>query len=182
MVQVVRGAASIGWNDIETVFHVLVNGATGTDPASTSAYFMPDEELREALCRAVARGVEVQLMVPGPHTDKRVSVVAGRDTYAEMLEGGVQVYEFQPTMLHAKITTVDGLASVVGSANLNRRSLHHDDEIVAVVLDEDVTGELDRHFDEDLERAELMDPERWEDRPMPWRVAEKATSLLRHWL
>ena len=143
---------------------------------------MPDEELRDALVRAARRGVDVQVLVPGPYTDKRVSVVAGRDVYEELIEGGVVVSEFQPTMLHAKILTVDGLVSVVGSANLNRRSHHHDDEVVAVVLDREVTAVLDEHYEDDLARAEAIDLDRWEERPLPWRVVEKATGVLRHWL
>ena len=181
IVTVVRGSASLGWNDIETVFHVLVDGARERVRIAT-AYFMPDDELREALVRAARRGVDVQVLVPGPYTDKRVSVVAGRDVYEELIEGGVVVSEFQPTMLHAKILTVDGLVSVVGSANLNRRSHHHDDEVVAVVMDQEVTAVLDEHYVEDLGRSEAIDLDRWEDRPLPWRVVEKATGALRHWL
>lgn len=180
VVQVVRGSASIGWNDIETVFRVLVR-ASHERLRIASAYFMPDDSMRSMLVEAVYRGVDVQVLVPGPYTDKRASVVAAEGVYDDLIEGGVRVAEFQPSMLHAKITTVDGLVSLVGSANLNRRSLRHDDEVVAAVLDPRITEILDRHYDEDWERAETIEPGRWQDRPLPWRAAETVTAALRRW-
>ena len=88
-----------------------------------TAYFQPDDCFQQLLIDAVGRGVEVDVLVPGPHIDKRVSLVAGQARYDDLLEAGVRIYQFQPAMLHCKITTVDGLVSLVGSANLNRRSL-----------------------------------------------------------
>ena len=122
------------------------------------------------------------MLVPGPHIDKRVSLVAGQARYEALLEAGVRIWQFQPSMLHCKITTADGLVSLVGSANLNRRSLRHDEEVVATVLDRRVATELERHFDADLERSERIVAGRWSERPLRYRAAEAVARGLRHWL
>ena len=89
-------------------------------------------------------------MLPGPGADKRVCQLASESTYAELVDGGVEVWNFQPSMLHAKIMTVDEELSVIGSSNFNRRSMDHDEEIALAILDRDVTATLDLHFDDDL--------------------------------
>ena len=95
-----------------------------------------------------------------------------RDT--ELLDAGVSVCTFQPSMLHAKIMTVDGLVANVGSANVNHRSTQYDEEINLVVFDPDVVRILDEHFDEDLGRSTRIDPTEWRDRGPAQRVVEKA--------
>ena len=126
---------------------------------------------------AVERGVDVHVLVPGPHADKRVVQIAGEDEYAPLLEMGVRISCFQPSMLHAKILTADGIVSTIGSANFNHRSLSLDDEANIVVLDRRTTELLDRHFDEDLARSRELDQERWQRRSLVQKVAEKVASL-----
>ena len=181
VVLVARGSATVGWNDMSTVFRLLIETAT-TRLRITTAYFVPDDCFEQLLLDAAARGVQVQLLLPGPGADKRVCQLASESTYQRLHEGGVEIWNFQPSMLHAKVATADGLVSVVGSANMNRRSMSHDEEVVAVVLDPVVTQELDGHFDEDLRRSERIDPERWSDRGVRQRTAEWVTTGLRHWL
>ena len=82
-------------------------------------------------------------------------------------------------MLHAKIMTVDGVAANVGSANLNARSAKLDEEINVVVLEPDLVGILDAHFDQDLERSERVAPGRWDDRSLSQRALELSARLLR---
>ena len=181
IVQVARGSAGIGWSDMATVWRVIIESAS-THLRIATAYFQPDDCFQQLLIDAVERGVEVDVLVPGPHIDKRVSLVAGQARYQELLKAGVRIWQFQPSMLHCKITTADGLVSLVGSANLNRRSLRHDEEVVATVLDRRVANELEQHFDADLERSERILAERWTRRPLRYRAAEAAARGLRHWL
>ncbi|MCY7365616.1 MAG: phospholipase D-like domain-containing protein [Frankiaceae bacterium] len=179
IVQVARGSASVGWNDMATVFRVMIESAQDRLRMMT-AYFVPDACFQQLLLDAVERGVQVDVMLPGPHADKRVCQLASESIYATLADGGVRIWAFQPSMLHAKVLTIDGVASVVGSANMNRRSMHHDEEVVLCVLDPVVTRRLEQDFDDELERCVRLDPKRWEDRSLTQKAQEKATRVLHH--
>ena len=181
VVQVVRGSASLGWDDLQSTFRVLLDSAESRLRLAT-AYFAPDGFFLERLCAAAARGVQVDVLLPGPQADKRVCQLASEATYEQLGAGGVRVWNFQPSMMHAKILTVDGIAAVVGSSNFNRRSLDHDEEIVLVGLERELVDTLDAHFDDDLTRSERIDPQRWRARGPTQRVLETATAPLRRWL
>jgi cardiolipin synthase A/B len=176
--QVVRGSASIGWDDLQSTFRVLLDSATERLALAT-AYFAPDEFFLERLCAAARRGVTVDVLLPGPHADKRACQLASEAAYDRLTSGGVRVWNFQPTMMHAKVMIVDGIAAVVGSSNFNRRSLDHDEEVVVVALDPAVAAELTADFDADLERSEQIDLTRWRDRSRRQRVLEAATRPVR---
>ena len=94
----------------------------------------------------------------------------------------MRIWAFQPSMMHAKVMTVDGLAAVVGSANMNRRSLAHDEEVVLSVFDPALARQLEGHFREDLERSVLVDPVRWADRSLQQKAKEKVGAALQHWM
>lgn len=175
-VQVVRGASEPGPSDISTLVHALLQLARRR-VRITTAYFVPDPETEALLCDAANRGVEVQLLLPGPHADKRFVQLAGESDYEDLLEAGVKAFAFQPSMLHAKIMTVDGIVANVGSANLNARSMALDEEVNMVVFDPAVVAELDAHFEDDLARSEELDLERWQKRGAIQRLAERAAAL-----
>jgi len=179
VVQVARGSASVGWNDMATVFRVMIESATERLRMMT-AYFVPDACFQQLLVEAVERGVQVDIMLPGPHADKRVCQLASESIYSTLVDGGVSIWAFQPSMLHAKVLTVDGVASVIGSANMNRRSMSHDEEVVLSVLDPAVTRRLEQDFDDELPRCVRVDPVRWQDRSMKQKAQEKATIALHH--
>jgi len=179
VIQCVRGASEVGWSDISTLLLALLQLAKDRIRITT-AYFVPDDELIGQLSAASDRGVKVEILLPGPHGDKRFVQLAGQAIYEQLLEHGVRIWHYQPTMLHAKIMTVDGLVANVGSANFNARSTELDEEINLVALDPDVTRQLDRQFDVDLERSEEIQPGRWEDRSVGRRVLEGITRPLRH--
>jgi cardiolipin synthase len=181
VIQVVRGSASIGWDDIHMVWYVLMRFARRSIQLQ-SAYFSPDQPLIDALCEAAARGVEVDILVPGPHADKRVTQLASEATYSQLVSCGVRVWNFQPSMLHTKVMIVDGSAALVGSSNVNRRSLDHDEEVAMVVLDQETVRTLQRHFSEDLDRSRAIDLTRWENRSVRQRVLETAVAPIRRWL
>ncbi|MEJ7844731.1 MAG: phospholipase D-like domain-containing protein [Acidimicrobiales bacterium] len=177
IVQVVKGSAGSGWSDIGTLFESMIRTATKR-LRLTTAYFVPDDRYAAALIDAIDRGVEVEVLVPGPHADKRFVQVAGEAAYEPLLDAGVRISCFQPSMLHAKVLTADSMVATIGSSNFNHRSLSLDDEANVVVFDPAVAAVLDRHFDEDLARSEPLDPSRWRKRSMPQKALEKLTTVI----
>lgn len=163
VVQCIRGASETGGSDAATMFRSLLQLAEDR-VRLTTAYFVPDEDLIERICAAANREVTVEILLPGPHADKRIVQVVSEAAYERLLDCGVHLWNFQPSMLHAKVMTVDGHVANVGSANLNSRSMVLDEEINLVVLDDAVVATLDGHFEEDLERSVRLEPGRWNDR------------------
>ncbi|MFJ6797277.1 phosphatidylserine/phosphatidylglycerophosphate/cardiolipin synthase family protein [Streptomyces sp. NPDC091268] len=181
IVQVVRGSASFGWQDMQTLMRVTLESAQERVRLAT-AYFAPDTYFIDLLCATARRGVEVEILLPGPHTDKRVCQLAGQHHYEALTACGVRIHEYQPTMMHAKIMTMDGVLSLVGSTNFNRRSLDHDEEVMLAVMDVEFTASLDAHYDEDLEASEVIRPDRWKHRSMLQRARETAVLPIRRYL
>jgi cardiolipin synthase A/B len=165
-------------SDVATLLRTLLQLAERHVRIAT-AYFVPDEDLISRLCQAAERGVSVQILLPGPHADKRFVQLAAEADYERLLECGVELFNFQPSMLHTKITTVDGIAANVGSANLNTRSLSLDDEINLVVIDGDIASALDADFEVDLERSVAIIPGRWQQRSLFQRGGERPIAPLR---
>ncbi|MFD3450762.1 phosphatidylserine/phosphatidylglycerophosphate/cardiolipin synthase family protein [Streptomyces sp. NPDC058691] len=180
-VQVVRGSASFGWQDLQTLIRVMLTSAQERFRLST-AYFAPDPYFIDLLCATARRGVQVQILLPGPHTDQRACQLAGQHHYAALLAAGVEIRQYQPTMLHTKIMTVDRVAALIGSTNFNRRSMDHDEEVMLAVLDETFTGILDDDFDHDLTRSEAIEAARWKRRSLPQRLKEAAVIPVRRFL
>ncbi|MFK0236284.1 phospholipase D-like domain-containing protein [Streptomyces vinaceus] len=181
VVQVVRGSASFGWQDMQTLMRVVLESAEER-VRLTTAYFAPDAYFTGLLCDTARRGVDVEILLPGPHTDKRVCQLAGQRYYEDLTAAGVKIYQYQPTMMHAKTLTIDRVASLVGSTNFNRRSLDHDEEVMLAVLDREFTATLDGHFDEDREKSALIEPGRWKRRDLLQRAREASVLPIRRFL
>ncbi|MGW7055432.1 phospholipase D-like domain-containing protein [Streptomyces sp. NPDC054887] len=181
VVQVVRGSASFGWQDMQTLMRVMLESAEERFRLCT-AYFSPDAYFVELLCATARRGVEVEILLPGPHTDKRVCKLAGQHFYDDLTACGVKIYQYQPTMMHAKVITVDRTAALIGSTNFNRRSLDHDEEVMLAVLDEEFTATLDAHFDDDVAVSEPIRRSRWKRRSLAQRARELAVQPVRRFL
>ncbi|GGS91745.1 MULTISPECIES: phospholipase D-like domain-containing protein [Streptomyces] len=181
VVQVVRGSASFGWQDMQTLIRVMIESAEERFRLAT-AYFSPDAYFIDLLCAAARRGVEVEILLPGPHTDKRVCQLAGQHFYEDLLACGVKIHQYQPTMMHAKVITVDRTAALVGSTNFNRRSLDHDEEVMLAVLDEEFTATLDAHFDADITASTRIRAGRWKRRSLLQRTREAAVQPIRRFL
>jgi len=177
LVQVVQCPSQTGWSEMATVYGGMISMAE-EHVRLTSAYFVPDERFADLLCRAARRGVDVEVLVPGEHTDKRVVQMAGEADYEELLEAGIMIWRYGPTMLHAKVLSIDGLVATVGSANFDTRSLRQNEEANLVIFDPDVVAVLDRHFAEDVGVSEPVDPDRWAQRGATQRSAEAATDLV----
>lgn len=145
----------------------------------TTAYFAPDRTFEDVLCSAARRGVDVRVLVNGQRVDKEVARQAGQRSYGKLLAAGVRMFEYDKTMLHAKVLLVDERWGNVGSGNLDSRSLDLDLEINVAVLDPGLVEELSAHFIEDLEVAREIDLETWRKRPLRKRAAECATEVIR---
>ena len=137
----------------------------------TDAYFAPGREMLEALETAVGRGVDVRLLLPG-HIDEPLMSLATRSYYSELLQSGVQIYEWQGKMIHSKTATIDDVWSTVGSMNLDWWSIARNSEISAVILSYGFAKEMDFMFNADLERSDKIERDQWEHRPFHERAAE----------
>jgi len=176
---VLRCPAQIGWTDLHTLFGLLIDQAQESIRLTT-AYFVPDERTVARLAGAAERGVAITLLLPGRHADKRVVQLAGEKEFEPLLDVGIDIWNYQRSMLHAKVMTVDGCVATVGSGNLDQRSMRLNDECNLILFDRSLTAELDAHFDDDLTVSEQLEPERWEDRGQAQRAKEAATNVFDH--
>lgn len=170
-VQVIRAASQPGWNDMAVAVSGLLMLARERVRV-TSAYFRPPRPFVELLCAAAARGVDVQVLVPGPHTHPPFQRWAAEHHFEELLERGVRVWVYQPTMHHGKIMTVDGAAALVGTTNFDARSLALNEQIGLVLHDGGLTATLDAHFDEDRAVSVPVDLSAWRQRGQLRRCRE----------
>lgn len=174
--QVVRGAAHTGWSDVATLVRSLLALAQER-VRITTAYFVPDDATCAVLAATARRGVDVDVLLPGPHVDKRFVQLASQAQYDVLLEAGVRLWSYGVSMLHAKVITVDRTVASVGSANFTNRSLLLDDEVNVVVFDPAVVRILDDDFDTDLAVSEPVDPQSWPDRSLTQRALEVVAGL-----
>jgi cardiolipin synthase len=176
--QVVRSSAGVGDTNAEALFYLAIAAAKETVDL-TAAYFVPRPAFEDALIEAAERGVRVRVLVPGPHIDKGFVRVAGRHSYERLLDGGVELWEYQPTMLHAKSICIDGAWSSVGSMNFDNRSFQLHDEATIGVQSEEFARLLTEQFERDLEVSERIDPQRWKERGPGQRITSGALKLAR---
>jgi cardiolipin synthase len=175
---VVRSSAGVGDTNVEALYYLAIAAARETLDL-TAAYFVPRPAFIDALCDAAERGVRVRVLVPGQAIDKPPVRVAGRVSYDQLLDCGVELFEYQPTMLHAKSMVVDGAWSSVGSVNFDNRSFQLHDEATLCVVSDAFAGELTEQFERDLERSERIEPGRWRGRGPLQRASESALKLAR---
>jgi cardiolipin synthase len=176
--QVVRSRAGVGDTNIEALMFLAIAAARERIDL-TAAYFAPRPAFTAALCEAAERGVEVRVLVPGAEGDKQIVRAAGRESYDELLEAGVKLFEYCPTMLHAKSMVVDGAWSSVGSVNFDNRSFQLQDEATLCVQDRHFADLLTEQYEKDLSVSEEIHAGRWSDRRLRQRVGEKALTLIR---
>jgi cardiolipin synthase len=176
--QVVRSTANVGDTNVEALYFLAIACARRSLQL-TSAYFAPRPAFVEALTDAAGRGVDVRVLVPGPHIDKEFVRQAGRAVYEQLLDAGVQIFEYCPTMIHAKTLTIDGAWASVGSVNFDNRSFQLQDEVTLCICSSEFAGRLDEQFERDLERSAQIDLERWNGRSLPARVSEAVTKVAR---
>jgi cardiolipin synthase len=145
------------------------------------AYFVPDRALRRILRNAAKRGVDVRVMLP-QKSDVRAVYWASRALYTRLLRWGVKIFEWTPTMLHAKTVCVDGIWSSVGSYNLDWRSFLYNWELSLALVDPPTAKALEKRFEADLQSCVPVEPATWTKRPLWHRLLEALFYLFRRWL
>jgi len=145
-------------------------------------YFVPDGSILDALAAGAERGLRIRLLLPGPHMDSRLVKLSSATLLGGLLEAGVEVFEYQPTMMHQKTVVADGRWSIVGSANFDNRSFELNDEVALLVDDETLAARLIEGIERDIARSERLDAERLAERPVWEKLGGWAAMLLREQL
>lgn len=143
----------------------------------TTPYFVPDDSVLTALTTAALRGVDVRVLVPR-RSDSLIVTAAARSYYDVILGAGVRVYEYQPTMIHAKTLVVDDFFAAIGTANMDNRSFRLNFEVTAVLYDKEQANELAAQFRKDLAHAKEIKKHAREHLPLRWRFAEAGARVL----
>jgi cardiolipin synthase len=145
----------------------------------TNSYFVPGENFMQLLLRAAKRGVDVRVLTVGDKTDVKTTWYAGRTYYEKLLEGGVKIYEYQPTMIHSKCVVVDGMWSDIGSMNFDNRSLSFNNESLLLALDRRIGTQMDSIFMDDLKWSKEIKLDEFKKRPLSGRILEWGAQKLR---
>jgi len=177
-VQVTRGTPTGGPTGTTQLFFMAIAGARRR-LWLTTAYFAPDPAFVGVLCAAAGRGVDVRILVNGQKVDKEVARQAGQRSYAELAEAGARIFEYDRTMLHAKVLLVDDEWANVGSSNFDSRSFDHDLEVNVSVTDPGIVSELEADFLDDQESSSEFDLDLWRKRPLRKRAGEALAGLTR---
>ncbi len=143
----------------------------------SAAYFVPTRQEREDLEAAARRGVDVRLLLAG-RSDSKMSLSVQHSHYEDLFEAGIKIYETQNEILHSKSAVVDGVWSIVGSSNLDHRSVLFNDEVDAVIVGKATAAAFTKMFEDDAKRAVLVDPGLWKHRPFTSKIND---SLARIW-
>jgi cardiolipin synthase len=169
--QVIKSSPSEGSSTVKLLYIISMVSAQKSIYIS-NAYFVPDPDTIRALQGAVRRGVDVRIIVPGEYIDLPIVRQASRLHYELLLRRGIRIFEYQPTMMHAKTMVVDGMWSTIGSSNFDDRSFRLNDEVNVNVYDEGIAAEMEEMFMEDLSRSSEISMKRWFRRPVFERVKE----------
>jgi cardiolipin synthase len=143
-----------------------------------NSYFIPDRRLRDAVVDRARHGVDVRILVPGNHTDAVPVQAAGQSYYEELLAAGVRIFEFEPAMMHAKTAVVDSAWSIVGSANMDERSMELNEENVLGIADREFARSIEEGLSADYTRSREITLERWKKRSIVRKALERLAKSL----
>lgn len=181
--QVVQAVAS--WpgpmNRLTYMMYVAAIAQARKSVFLTQGYFVPDNQLLDALADAARRGVDVRVILPRISDHSPVQQ-AGRFHYAKLLGAGVRIYERLGTILHAKTAVIDGIWSTIGSTNLELWSLVSTDEANAVIIDRQFASEMESLFWDDVDESEEILWEDWKERSLADRTIQFFFNLFHYWL
>lgn len=155
----------------QTLYSVAIAAAEHRISIANS-YFVPNDASVALLVAAARRGVDVRILVPGPVNDIPATKASGRTRFGDLLRAGAKIYEYQPTMMHAKTMVVDDIFATVGSTNFDNRSFRLNDEIDLAMYDEGVARRLEEMFENDLKRSRSYTYEQWAHRGVWERFSE----------
>ncbi len=168
---VLRSSPTGGSNDLKRLYLLAIASARRTLDIC-SPYFLIDESSDWSLEQARQRGVRVRVLVEGDLTDAKPVKYASRQAYQRLMDQGIEIYEYQPTMMHTKSMIIDGSWSMFGSANFDNRSLELNDELNVAVSDRGLAARLLQDFEQDLRSARKLDPAEWRRRPFVDKTRE----------
>lgn len=177
LAQALKSSPSSGSASLRLMYLLAIASASRSVLIGNS-YFVPDDMTVAMLVAARARGVDIEIVVPGPILDAQVVRRASRAKWGPLLEAGVRIYEYQPTMYHTKVMVVDDRWVSVGSTNLDDRSFRLNQEANLNVLDPDFGAQQARQFAEDRARSRRITLEEWRRRPWLERVQERFATLM----
>jgi cardiolipin synthase len=169
---------TIGSTPAERFLALTIAGTRKTLYISNS-YFVPNSDFCDLLIKAARHGVDVRVLTVGKETDVKTTWYAGRALYEGLLEGGVKIYEYTPTMMHAKTIVVDGLFTAVGSMNFDNRSIAFNNEAQIVALDPGIGQQMDQIFLDDLKYSQEIKLDTFRKRPWTGKVLEWGAQQLR---
>ncbi len=178
LAQVIKSSPSEGSSSVKLMYIVSIVSATKSIYIS-NAYFVPDPDTVRALEGAVRRGVDVRVIVPGEHVDVPIVREASRWHYELLLGRGIRIFEYRPTMMHAKTMVVDGIWSTVGSSNFDDRSFRLNDEVNINVYDEEIAQQMEAMFMDDLKQSTEITPRLWLRRPRWSKIKEALADVIR---
>lgn len=178
LAQVFKSSPREGSENVELMYLLSIACARKRILIANS-YFVPDDLSVETIADASRRGVMVQVIVPGPIIDAAVTRRASRSRWGPLLEAGVEIYEYQPTMFHCKVVVIDDLWVSVGSTNFDNRSFRLNDESNLNVLDSRFAREQAEIFEADRAKSKRVSLEQWKNRPISEKIVEYGAGLLR---
>jgi cardiolipin synthase A/B len=178
LTQVLKSSPTEGSSTVKLLYIISIVSAVKSIYIS-NAYFVPDADTTRALEGAVRRGVDVRVIVPGEFTDVPIVRQASRWHYELLLRRGIRIFEFQPTMMHAKTMVVDGAWTTIGSSNFDDRSFRLNDEVNINVYNDDVGAQMEAMFHADLARSEEVTLRKWFRRGWLDRAKEKLAGVFR---
>ena len=176
--QVFISSRDEGAESVRLMYLLSIASATRSIRIAAS-YFVPDSLVTATLVNAAKRGVRVQLITPGKYIDNAVARRASRSGWGSLLESGVEIYEYQPTMYHCKVMIVDDLWTSVGSTNFDNRSFRLNAEANLNILDSAFAVEQAAVFEDDLTHSTRITHETWKNRPLQEKVMEWLAALLK---
>ena len=168
--QIVKSSPTGGSFQNYMLFLLSINSAK-TSIRITNPYFMPDDVMTEALVKAAGRGVRVDILLPG-EIDSQITYTASRSHYGPLLLGGISIYEYKASLMHAKTIVVDGVWATIGSTNFDNRSFALNQEINLTVYDRGIAQRMEQIFADDLKYSEPITYEKWHSRSLYERVME----------
>ena len=175
--QMFSSSPSGGSESMELMYLLSITAARKTVDLANS-YFVPDQLTIKTLIDAARRGVKVRVLTPSGHIDSEVVRKASRGSWGPMLEAGIEIAEYEPTMYHVKGLVVDGTFSSVGSTNFDNRSFRLNDEANLNVLSAEFGRVQQEVFAADWSKARRISLEQWKQRPFSERMLERLASLL----
>jgi cardiolipin synthase len=168
--QIVKSSPTGGSFQNYMLFLLSINSAKES-VLITNPYFIPDDVMTEAMVKAAGRGVRVLVLLPG-ESDSELTYTASRSHYGPLLLGGVKIYEYKASLMHAKTIVVDGVWSTIGSTNFDNRSFALNQEINLTVYDRGIARRLEEIFHDDLKYSEPISYEQWQARGLFERLIE----------